>query len=83
MKIGFVIISAVLISGPAFAAEPAKPANHPTTEAQNVDPPVVFASAEDVRQPPAADPQAPATPKRRPARVTTCRCGDPAPPSNQ
>jgi len=74
----FVLIAAsTLLSASAFAAEPAKPAQQPPQPPQHAQAPVVLASAADVpATPPAATP-APIPPKKRIARVTTCRCGDP------
>jgi hypothetical protein len=76
MKARFVLVAATLISGSAFAAQPVKPASQPAAAPQNVSAPIVLASADDVRQPAATEQQAPTAPKRRIARVTTCRCGD-------
>jgi hypothetical protein len=71
------IAVASLTSVSAFA-EPAKtPAPAPAPKQQHLtQPQVVLASAENVQVPTATDQQAPTPPKRRPARVTTCRCGD-------
>jgi hypothetical protein len=75
----FVLIAAAsLVSASAFAAEPAKPAEHPATEQQHPAQ-VVLASADDAHSPPTASNQSSPAPKRRFARATTCRCGDPAP----
>ena len=72
----FVLIAAIaLASGSAYAA-PAKPAPQPSSQAQPAPHEVVLASADDASAPPANAPQAPAAPKRRIGRVTTCRCGD-------
>lgn len=71
------IAAATLLSTASFAAEPTKapepaPAQPHPTSAQ-----VVLASAEEVRAPAqAGQQQTPTPPKRRVARVTTCRCGD-------
>jgi hypothetical protein len=77
-----VIIAVLTIAGPAFA-EPPKAVVAPASKTQ---PPaeIVLASADVVRSPaaPNAQPaQAPA--KRRIARVTSCRCGDPQAASEQ
>lgn len=72
-------VAAALMSGQAFAAGPAKPAPQAQPQPQHVTPQVVLASADDVHATPPSDPQAPSAPKRRVARVTTCRCGDAAP----
>ena len=73
----FVLIAAIaLASEPASAAAPAKPASRPHVQPQPAPSEVVLASADDVTTPPATSQQAPAAPKRRLGRVTTCRCGD-------
>ena len=76
MHVRFVLIAATLISTGAFAADAPKPPVQPAAQPQAGSPPVVLASAEDVRAPSNADQQN-ATPAKRPrvARVTTCRCG--------
>ena len=72
----FVLIAAIaLASGPAYAA-PAKPAPPPPSQPQRAPHEIVLASADNVGTPPANAQQAPAPPKRRIGRVTTCRCGD-------
>ena len=71
----FVLIAAAsLVSASAFAGDAPSVPVHPAAQPQSA--PVVLASADQVRAP-SADQQAPAQPKRRIARVTTCRCGDP------
>ncbi|HEX3677567.1 MAG TPA: hypothetical protein VHU79_09285 [Sphingomicrobium sp.] len=73
----FVLIAAiVLASEPVCAAAPAKPASQPQAQPQAAPSEVVLASADDVATPPTTSQQAPAAPKRRIGRVTTCRCGD-------
>jgi hypothetical protein len=80
MHVRFVLIAAAtLVSGQALAAGPAKPAPKIQPQPEHVSPQVVLASGLDVHTTPPVDPQAAATPKRRVARVTTCRCGDDAP----
>jgi hypothetical protein len=77
----FVLIAtATLTSVSALAAEPSRaPAPSPApTQQHPTQPQVVLASAEDAHAPAATDQQAPTVPKRRAARVTTCRCGDQA-----
>ncbi|MGE5563461.1 MAG: hypothetical protein ACM3ZV_09140 [Bacillota bacterium] len=75
MTARFVLIAAAsLFSASAIAADAPTAPVHPAVQPQSA--PVVLASADQVRAP-SADQQAPAQPKRRIARVTTCRCGDP------
>jgi hypothetical protein len=71
-----VIVAMLTIAGPAFA-EPAKPAAKPASKPQAAAE-IVLASA-DVVRPAATQSVASTTPpaKRRIARVTSCRCGDP------
>jgi hypothetical protein len=77
MFVRFVLIAAAtLLSEAAPAAEPAKPVQQPQAQQQPAPREVVLASADDVGAAPATSQQGPATPKRRIARVTTCRCGD-------
>jgi hypothetical protein len=78
MSARFMVIAAAALAtaGVAVAAEPVKPevqqASQPTTRPAQV----LLASAEQVQAPVAPSDQ-PAPVKRRAARVTTCRCGDP------
>jgi len=77
MHARFVLIAvATLMSTSAFAADPATPSPKPPAQPESSTPKVVLASA-NIEQPsrPSAE-QAPATPKRRVGRVTSCRCGD-------
>jgi hypothetical protein len=84
MYVRFVLIAAAaLTSVNAFAADPAKPAPQPTPQPQHAQAPVVLASATDVQEAPPSDQQATTPPKKRVARVTTCRCGDPQQPDPQ
>ena len=78
MHARFVVIAALAaMSGPAFAAEPAKPAPQPVEQAQQAPAEVVLASAEQAQAgAPAAQQPAVASKPHRVARVTTCRCGD-------
>lgn len=79
-----VLIAAVsLTSISARAAEPVKPAQQQTAQPQRAQAPVVLASASDVEATPPSDQQAQTPPKKRHARVTTCRCGDPQQPDPQ
>lgn len=79
MHARFMTIAALLTAAAPALAGPAKspePQKRPAT--------VALASADEVRTPaPAADQPAPQPAKRRFARVTSCRCGDPAPESEQ
>jgi len=70
------MLAAVLIAGSAAAQPPKNMAAKPTTaKPRPVE--VVFAAAETPHAPlPDSQPSA-APAKRRVARVTTCRCGDP------
>ena len=72
----FVLISAAFVSASAFAADAPKPPMHPAAQPDSPPPAVVLASADQLHSQ-SADQQAPAQPKHRVARVTTCRCGDP------
>ena len=72
-----IVIAATLAIGTAAAAAPPKPQ---AAAAPATSKPVVLASADTVNtNPVATDGQAPAPVKRRAARVTSCRCGDPQP----
>ena len=75
-----IAIAAVLTIGSAALAEPPKsPAAQPP-QPQPRPAQVVLASADVVHAPaPDSAQPAPAPAKRRIARVTTCRCGDPQP----
>ncbi len=75
------IAASALLFGAAAQAEPtpAKKAE-PAAQAPRDAKPTVLASAEAITLPAAVKEQGPAAPaRRRNARVTTCRCGDPAP----
>lgn len=81
----FALIAAfTLTSVSASAAEPIKPPQQQPSQAQPVSAQVVLASADDVRAPGGVEHQTvPTQPKpHRIARVTTCRCGDLIPQSN-
>lgn len=72
------IAAALSLSTGAFAADPAKPdARNAQASAPAAARELVLASAEVKSPPSSADPQLAAPVKRRTARVTTCRCGDP------
>jgi hypothetical protein len=83
MNTRFILIAAAaLTSASAFAAEPSKPAQHASAQPQHASPQVVLASASEAPSPgPSAEQaqEAPAAPKKRVGRVTTCRCGDQLP----
>jgi hypothetical protein len=73
--------SAATASG---AAQPSKNESRPPTPTRPQAAPVVLASATELREQSTAETQRPAEPaKRRIARVTTCRCGDPQPDEGQ
>ena len=69
-------LALIATAGAAPAAEPAKPSatDRPTPEAPAK---VVLAAANDARSQLISTQTDGAPPKRRIARVTTCRCGDP------
>ena len=72
----FVLIAAIALASGSAHAAPAKPVPQRPSQPQPAPHEVVLASADDVSSPPANSQQAPAAPKRRIGRVTTCRCGD-------
>ena len=74
-----VAYTAVAVSA-AAVAQPSKNDSRPPAATRSPAAPVVLASASEAPAPSAADGQRPRDPaKRRIARVTTCRCGDPQP----
>ena len=74
-----VVYTAVAVSA-AAVAQPSKNDSRPPATTRSPAAPVVLASASQAPAPSAADGQRPPDPaKRRIARVTTCRCGDPQP----
>jgi hypothetical protein len=76
MHVRFVLIAASLIGTGAFGADAPQAPVEPAAQPQAGSPPVVLASAEQVRTGSNADPQRAAAAKpARVARVTTCRCG--------
>lgn len=81
-RLMFVTATTLILATGAVAADPVKPDLH---EAGAVQPPreIVLASAETRSPAPTADTPASAPVKRRVARVTTCRCGDPQPTETQ
>lgn len=78
MRALLTMIAAMLLAGSAAFAEP--PKSHASVPApRKVPAEVVLASADTARPQIPATVKADAPPaKRRPARVTACRCGDPA-----
>lgn len=74
------VIAAAALIGTSAVAEPPKPAPRDSAPPASRPAEVVLASAEQVPQPaPVAEQQTPAPPKKRAARVTTCRCADQTP----
>lgn len=71
------IAAALSLSTGAFAADPARPDPRTSQASAATAKDLVLASAEVKSPPPSTDPQLAAPAKRRTARVTTCRCGDP------
>jgi hypothetical protein len=83
MNARILIAATALTMATSGLAEPAKAPAAEAGKAASRPAQVVMASADQVEAPaPAAD-QPAATPAKRPraARVTTCRCGDPAQPN--
>ena len=76
MHARFILIAATLVSTSAWSAEPSKPAPQAPAHNDQPQPKVVLASADNVRDAVSTTQEAPATPKRRLSRVTSCRCGD-------
>ena len=71
-----IVGAAALVSTSVNGAQPTEPTRN-VQSGQASAPRLLLASADEVRLPTQADPQAPAPAKRpRIARVTTCRCGD-------
>lgn len=81
-RLMFVAATTLALATPAVAADPAKPDLHQGGAVQPQRE-IVLASAETNATAPVADAQVPAPVKRRVARVTTCRCGDPQPTETQ
>jgi hypothetical protein len=79
MNARLLVIAATLAVGTAAAAEPAKPHAAAAAPASTRPVEVVLASADTVRPVQPGEGQSAAPVKRRAARVTTCRCGDPQP----
>jgi hypothetical protein len=80
MRARLALLTAALAIAASASAQPAQPQDRrPAPQADQQRPDLVLASADPVRvQPPGAD--QPSQPPKRPraARVTSCRCGDPA-----
>ena len=77
MRARLTMIAAILTIGSAAAAEPPKNQPAPTASPPKAPAEVVLASAERTHAPAPESVQPNAAPaKRRPVRVTTCRCGD-------
>ena len=81
MRIGLIAIAAFLTASGAAQAEPAKAPAVQAEQAHSEPPKVVVLAAADAVKPSANDAaqSVPAQPRHRIGRVTTCRCGDPAP----
>jgi hypothetical protein len=80
MRARLTVIAAILTIGSAAFAEPPKSQPAPPPSMQKSPAEVILASAEGTHAPNADAGQPNAVPaKRRIARVTTCRCGDPQP----
>jgi hypothetical protein len=72
-----IFVAMLILAGPGLA-QPARDQAAPAQQSQPRPAEVVLASAESVNVPTADSARpAPAPAKRRIARVTTCRCGDP------
>ena len=79
MRAHVTLLAILLTTGSPALGQPAKHDARRPAQASHKPAEVVLASAETVRAPGPADPQASAAPKRPVPRVTTCRCGDPLP----
>lgn len=81
MNVRWMIAVTALAAAAMASAEPAPPSAGDSDHQANREAQVVLASADQDpnAESPAPDAQPPATPpkKKRAARVTTCRCGDP------
>lgn len=83
MRAPIIAVALALMPGVAAAAEPAKSDSKPPATARPAPAKVVLASADDRHGRIAATLPDTAPAKRRVARVTTCRCGDPQPDEGQ
>ena len=77
-RLMFIAATALSVSAAAVAGDPAKPDLRDVSAAQPQRE-IVLASVETKAPAVVAEAQAQAPVKRRVARVTTCRCGDPQP----
>jgi hypothetical protein len=81
MRIRLIAIAALLTISGAAQAEPAKGSASETEQPHSEPAKVVVLAAAESAKPTATDAAQPAAtqPRHRIGRVTTCRCGDPAP----
>jgi hypothetical protein len=79
----FVAAATLTLAGTAIAADPAKPDSQEAASPVQPHRELLMAAADTKSPAPLADAQAQAPAKRRVARVTTCRCGDPQPTESQ
>ena len=82
-RLMFVAAAALALAGAAVAADPAKPELPGTSTPAQPHRELILAAADTKSPAPVAEAEAPAPAKRRVARVTTCRCGDPQPTESQ
>jgi hypothetical protein len=82
MRARLIAIALVLAPAGAGAAEPTKSKAQAPSE-QQAPAKIVLASAEEAHSPNVTSQPDAAPAKRRIARVTTCRCGDPQPDEGQ
>ena len=82
-RVMIIAAAALSLSTGALAADPAKPDSRDAQASVPAAKELVLASAEVKSPSPGGDPQVAAPVKRRTARVTTCRCGDPQPQNEQ
>jgi hypothetical protein len=78
-RLTFIAASALVLASAAVAGDPAKPDLNGAAASNQPHRDLVLASVETKAPSPVAEAQTPAPIKRRVARVTTCRCGDPQP----
>lgn len=84
MQTRLLIVAAAAFGIAAIAhAEPAKAPDGAASKSEISRKPVVLASADVTPQAPDAAQQTTPAPRKRAARVTTCRCGDPQPESEE
>ena len=82
-RLMFVAAATLTLAGAAIAADPAKPDLQEAAAPVQPHREMLLAAADTKSPAPVANAQAPAPAKRRVARVTTCRCGDPQPTESQ